>query len=176
MNPQNPDILYASTWERIRRPWQRSYGGVTSRLYRSQDGGYTWAPLANGLPPSDEERGRIGIAVSPSDPAILYATFTTDRITNVFDGIYKSLDSGDSWFRVDNGTIDNIYSSFGWFFGNIRVDPTNPDVVYAMGVTLHKSIDGGVSWEDITYMHVDQHGLEIHPVNPNFVVAGLFAQ
>ncbi|MCB0597086.1 MAG: T9SS type A sorting domain-containing protein [Lewinellaceae bacterium] len=172
MNPQNPDILYASTWERIRRPWQRSYGGVTSRLYRSQDGGDTWAPLANGLPPSDEERGRIGIAVSPSDPAILYATFTTDRITNVFDGIYKSLDGGDSWFRVDNGTIDNIYSSFGWFFGNIRVDPTNPDVVYAMGVTLHKSIDGGVSWEDITYMHVDQHGLEIHPVNPNFVVAG----
>ncbi|MCB9292953.1 MAG: T9SS type A sorting domain-containing protein [Lewinellaceae bacterium] len=172
INPQNPDILYAATWERIRLPWERSYAGVTSRLYRSSDGGDTWEQLTEGLPPSDEQRGRIGIAVSPSNPDILYATFTTNEITNVFDGIYKSLDGGDTWFRVDNGTIDGIYASFGWFFGNIRVDPTTPDVVYAMGVQLYKSVDGGVSWSDITFMHVDQHGLEIHPLNPNFVVAG----
>ena len=94
------------------------------------------------------------------------------RSPNVFDGLYKSTNGGDDWFKVDDGSINGVYSSFGWFFGNVRVDPNNPDVVYVLGVPLQKSFDGGVSWVNITDMHVDQHGLEVHPSNSNFVVAG----
>jgi len=175
LNPRNPDTLFASTWERIRFPWQRRYGGVTSGLYRSTDGGDTWEQLTNGLPPSDEQRGRIGIAVSPSNPEIIYTTYTTNVITNVFDGIYKSLDGGDSWFRVDDNDseFNQVFSSFGWFFGNIRVAPNNPDTVFVLGLLLYRSTDGGVSWTAINdNMHVDQHGLEIHPQNSDFMVAG----
>lgn len=172
INPENPDILYAATWERIRMPWQRRYGGPTSRVYRSTDGGDTWEQLTNGLPASDGQTGRIGLAISSSNPDVVFATYTTNFITNVFDGIYKSLDGGDSWFQVDDGSINNLYASFGWFFGNIRVDPNDEEIVYALGVPLYKSIDGGQSWSQITPAHVDQHGLEVHPTNSNFVVAG----
>jgi photosystem II stability/assembly factor-like uncharacterized protein len=173
INPDNPDILYASTWERIRQPWQRSYGGVSSRIYRSTDGGDSWEQLSNGLPADSPETGRIGLSISASNPEIIYASYTTNQITNVFNGVYKTVDGGDNWTRVDDGSIDNVFASFGWFFGNIRVDPTNPDIVYILGVRLYKSFDGGVSWSDYTStMHVDQHGLEIHPLNPDLVVTG----
>lgn len=172
IHPTNPDILYAASWERIRFPWQRSYGGVTSGIHRSTDGGDTWELLTNGLPPNDTERGRIGLAISASEPDILYASYTTNAITNVFDGVYKTENGGDDWFRVDDGSISNVYSSFGWFFGNLRVDPNDSDVIYLMGVIMYKSVDGGANWIDITNMHVDQHGLESHPTDSEFVVAG----
>lgn len=173
VNPQNSNIIYAATWERIRYPWQRSYGGVTSRIYRSQDGGDTWEHLTNGLPPSDTNRGRIGLTIAASDPNVLYATFTENPITNQFAGLYKTTDGGDTWLPTNDGDLGNVFASFGWFFGNVRVDPTNPDIVFVMGVTLYRSQDGGASWTQVTNgMHVDQHGLEIHPSDPNFVVAG----
>lgn len=173
LHPSDPNIIYTATWERIRYPWQRSYGGVTSRIYRSEDGGDTWEHLINGLPPSDENRGRIGLSISVSDPHILYASFTENPITNRFEGLYKTMDGGDTWTQTNDDELSNVFGSFGWFFGNVRVDPSNPDIVYVMGVTLYKSENGGQTWQEITNgMHVDQHGLEMHPLNSNFVVAG----
>ncbi|MCP3930650.1 MAG: T9SS type A sorting domain-containing protein [Bacteroidetes bacterium] len=173
IHPHNADTVYAATWERIRAPWQRKYGGVTSGIHRSYDGGTTWEQLTEGLPTNDDQCGRIGISISHSDPHTLYASLTTNVITNVFEGIYKSTDGGDTWAPVNDNILASIYGSFGWFFGNIRVDPNDSEVVYAMGVTLWKSINGGDSWSYSTgSMHVDQHGLEIHPMNSKFLVAG----
>ncbi|MEK7255378.1 MAG: glycosyl hydrolase, partial [Bacteroidota bacterium] len=173
INPANPNVLFAATWERIRYPWQRQYGGITSRIYRSTDGGETWQQLTNGLPLNSADRGRIGLAISPSNPNVVYASLTKNPITNQFDGIYKSTNSGDSWERVDNGDIEGIFSSFGWFFGNIRVAPDDPEKLWCLGVPMYQSGDGGETWWDVTQdMHVDFHALEIHPQNPDFMVAG----
>ncbi len=173
VNPQNSDIVYATTWERLRKPWQRSYGGPTSGIHRSTDGGDSWTQLTNGLPISDEQTGRIGIAISASNPNVLYASYTHDRIRNYFRGIYKTTDGGDSWVQTHDSDLVDVYASFGWFFGNLRVDPLDPDVVYVMGVQLFKTTDGGDSWQWITEdMHVDQHGLEINPFNTSNLVAG----
>ena len=173
VNPQNASIVYASTWERIRMPWGRRYGGITSRIYRSLDGGENWQKLTNGLPPDNSERGRIGIAISPSNPNVLYASYTTNVVTNEFDGIYKSIDAGSTWNKIDQTNINFVFSSFGWFFGNIRVHPTNSDDVSLLGVYLLRSLDGGKVWQDATFnMHVDFHAVEFHPQNPDFLVAG----
>ncbi|TAK34624.1 MAG: glycosyl hydrolase, partial [Saprospiraceae bacterium] len=173
INPQNANIVYAAMWERIRKPWGRRYGGSTSGIFRSLDGGENWEQLTNGLPISDTETGRTGLAVSPSNPNVVYACFSTNVITNVFDGIYKSTDAGTSWLQVDDGSIANVFSSFGWFFGNLRIAPNDPDKVWCLGVPLIKSENGGVNWSNVTAnMHVDQHALEIHPMNPDFMVAG----
>ncbi|MFQ5447406.1 MAG: WD40/YVTN/BNR-like repeat-containing protein, partial [Saprospiraceae bacterium] len=173
INPQNANIVYAAMWERIRQPWGRRYGGPTSGIYRSLDGGENWEQLTDGLPSSDAETGRIGIAVAPSAPNVVYACFTTNAVTNVFNGVYKSTDAGSSWTHVDDGSIANVFSSFGWFFGNLRIAPDDPGKVWCLGVPLYHSQDGGVSWSNVTSgMHVDQHALEFHPLNPGFMVAG----
>lgn len=173
VNPLNADIVFAATWERIRFPWQRKYGGLTSRIYRSKDGGDTWEQLTNGLPPDHPQRGRIGLAISPSNPDVVYAAFSTDAITNVFDGLYKTTNGGDSWAKVDDGSIASIYSSFGWYFGKVRVSPFSSDNVWVLGVQLGRSLNGGANWQTVTNgMHVDFHALEVHPQNPDFMVAG----
>jgi photosystem II stability/assembly factor-like uncharacterized protein len=173
INPQYTNTVFAATWERIRYPWQRRYGGLTSRIYRSTDGGNSWQQLTTGLPPNSDQRGRIGLAIAPSSPNVIYASYTTNPITNVFDGIYRSSDGGNTWWKKDDGSINNVYSSFGWFFGNVRVAPDNADEVFCLGVPMFRSLDGGKSWAYADAgMHVDHHALEIHPLNPDFMVDG----
>ena len=173
INPDDPDVLYAATWERIRRPWQRSYGGPSSKVFRSIDGGETWEALSNGLPPSNSNTGRIGLTISPSETNVVFAVYTTNPITNFFDGIYRSDDAGNNWYKLNDNDIENVFSSFGWFFGNLRVSPINSDDIWIMGVPLFRSFDNGENWMPmLNGMHVDQHALEMHPQNPDFVVAG----
>ncbi len=172
MNPQNTNILFAATWERIRYPWVRNYGGITSGIHRSLDGGNTWEKLTIGLPVSDSETGRIGLAISHSNPNIIYATYTTNSITNVFDGLYKSTDNGNSWSLVAKDQISDVNATFGWYFGNLRVHPDNPDKVYVMGQLLYHTSDGGASWGLDNSMHVDFHSMAYAPSNPNTVFVG----
>jgi photosystem II stability/assembly factor-like uncharacterized protein len=172
LNPLNTNVLFAATWERIRYPWQRSYGGVTSGVHRSLDGGNTWVNLTNGLPVSDSETGRIGLAISKSNPTTIYASYTTNAITNVFDGLYKSTDNGDSWVQIAYADISDVNSSFGWYFGNLRVHPTNPNEVYVLGQQLYKTTNAGVSWIGIYDMHVDHHAMEYSINNPDILLMG----
>jgi photosystem II stability/assembly factor-like uncharacterized protein len=171
INPLNPGIVYAAMWERIRRPDRRSYGGPTCGIYRSTDGGENWIELTNGLPNNSPSVGRIGISVSASSPNIIYAIYA-DNI-GYFAGVYKSTNSGDSWVRTTDGALSSLFSSYGWWFGNIRVDPSNPNNVFVMGLDVYKTSNGGSSWSYSSgSMHVDQHGMYIHPSNPGFIVAG----
>ena len=171
MSPLEPDVLFASTWERTRFPSFRVYGGVTSGLHRSRDGGETWELLTNDLPQPNESTGRIGVFVAPSDPNIVYASYTFNATSNVFDGLYRSNDQGDTWTRYGDELAD-IYRTFGWFFGNVRVSPTNPDEAYVMGLDTYQTLNGGVTWNEWTLnsVHVDQHGMEFHDTDSDFVV------
>jgi len=175
MNVANTNIIYAAMWERTRKPWQRDYGGVTSTIHRSMDGGTTWTELgaANGLPAPNTQTGRIGIAVSESDPSTVYARFTTNEITNEFNGLYKSTDNGDNWTLVTSaGALSGIDANFGWYFGNVRVNPTNSSEVYIVGFDIAKSTNSGSSWNTLNGMHVDHHALDFSRTNSSFMLAG----
>ncbi len=167
INPNNPQIIYAAMWERIRRPNNRQYGGATSGIYKSEDGGNSWSELGNGLPTTASEKGRIGIAIAPSNPDIIMAVYA-DAI-GFLQGIYKSLDGGDTWESV--GSVSGV--SFMWWFGKIFIDPIDPATIFVPSLDLHRSKNGGTSFSNVSdIMHVDQHAIYIHPMNTDFVVAG----
>ncbi|HWN82908.1 MAG TPA: hypothetical protein VNM87_12480, partial [Candidatus Udaeobacter sp.] len=154
-----PNRIYAATWERIRHPHTRRYGGPTSAVYRSTDGGTSWSILGGGLPSPAAVNGRIGLAIGNSNPNILYAIYA-DQIGN-FAGVYKSTNGGDTWVRTNDGALAGAYASYGWWFGNIRVDPVNPDRVFVVGFNVYRSTNGGASWSQIgANMHVDHHAFE----------------
>lgn len=170
MNPENPEILYASMWERTRRPDRRHYGGESCGIYKTTDGGANWTELTSGLP-SGPDVGRIGISLAPSNPDILYSIYADE--VGYFAGIFKTTNGGETWTQTNDGALGNMYSSYGWWFGRIRVDPVNPQVAYAIGFDLYKTTNGGNSWSNIGWsVHVDQHDLYAHPLNPNYVVLG----
>ncbi|HCV51164.1 MAG TPA: hypothetical protein DGP89_07435 [Saprospirales bacterium] len=171
MSPMAPDILFASTWERTRFPQGRVYGGKSSGLYRSIDAGENWELMTNGVPSNADSLGRIGVYVSPTDPQVVYSVFSKDPITNRFLGIFKSIDQGNSWTEISNGELESAFSGFGWFFGNVRVNPADPDDALVVGF-LNYNFNGDFwdSWEG--GYHVDQHAYEFHPLDSEFRVFG----
>ena len=169
LDVQHPDTVYAVMWERIRRPYQRQVGGVTSGIWRSYDGGDSWTQLTNGLP-AGTDVGRGGVTVSPADPSRLYASFADHP--GYLLGLYRSSDYGDSWQEVTY-ISGSFYSSFGWYFGQIHADPVDPDVVYAQGVSMFRSSNAGASWNYVfSNAHVDHHTLWINPNNPAHLITG----
>jgi photosystem II stability/assembly factor-like uncharacterized protein len=172
MNLQNSDILFAAMWERRRMPWIRDYGGVTSGVHRSLDGGDTWELMGNGLPVSDTETGRIGLAMSPTDPEVIYASYTTNSITNEFAALYQSTDNGDSWQEISQGQLDGINSTFGWYFGNLRVSPEDPGLVWVLGQGLALYDANETFSNPIGGMHVDHHAMAFSPSDPYLILAG----
>ena len=171
-DPVNTDILYASMWERIRRPDRRSYGGATCGIYKTTDGGDSWALLSGGLP-SGSDVGRIGLALSPADPTVINAVFADS--VGYFKGLYRSIDSGGTWNRVNDGALESgyFYFSYGWWFGHLEADPADPDILFAHGVGLYRTTDGGDSWNQIGYdIHVDHHAQYIDPNDHNWTIEG----
>ena len=158
-HPVNPEILYAAMWERTRGLEYRNSFGTTSGIWQTTDGGETWNELTNGLMPG-QEVGRIGLTICKSQPDILYAVYD---LPNFEVGVFKTTDGGQSWTRTNDNALYGMNSSFGWYFGQIRVDPTNPDRVFVMGVSLFKSENGGNSWSDQpgSTIHVDHHAMVI---------------
>jgi photosystem II stability/assembly factor-like uncharacterized protein len=169
INPQHPDTVYATMWQRVRRPSIRQYGGPESGIFRSIDGGDTWTKLSGGLPTSSI--GRIGLAISASNPNILFATVAAED--GSFNGVYKTANDGATWVKVSDNSNPN-YSSFGWWFGQIRINPVSPNIVYNLGVGWVKSSNGGNSWSPggSSNLHADFHALFIHPANTSLMVVG----
>jgi hypothetical protein len=168
LNPQNPDIIYASLWERIRRPNRRVYGGPTSAIYKSTDGGTTWNKLVNGLPA--QQLGRINLALCAGTPAVVYASIVGKDGTLI--DVYKSTDAGDHWVAL-NATSQIYPTGYDWWFGGVKVDPVNPDEVYLLMMYPYQSMTGGADWTEIASgAHVDQHALFISPTNHQYRILG----
>lgn len=167
IDPRTPEVLYAAMWERVRRPSYRSYGGPTSGIFKTTNGGDQWDKLESGLP--GVNNGRIGLDIFPEDPDLVYAYITDD--VGYLKGIYKTTNAGQNWGFAGISGFNNV--SFMWWFGKVFAHPTDPNTVYGLGLDVHKSNSGGIVWLPIfNGVHVDQHDLFIHPSNPNYMVLG----
>ncbi len=170
MHPENPDILYASGWDRVRNNQESLITGNGARVYKTTDGGDTWQMMENGLP--QEEIGRVGLAIAPSNPEVVYALYVGND--SQLHDVYRSQDGGQSWLPVVNftgtdGLPDNVLGGFGWYFGKIRVNPQDENDFFVLGVDLWRTRDGGQAWERFsppwfTYqVHADKHDLVYTP-------------
>jgi photosystem II stability/assembly factor-like uncharacterized protein len=171
LHPSTGTII-AAMWEKVRYVDRKDFGGITSGLQRSTDFGQTWEYLGGGLPQPGEDLGRIGVTLDPQSNTV-YAIYSDGD--GVFLGIYKSTDLGTTWIRTNDGAASGLFGSWngGWYFGQIRVAPGNPDIVYALGVYQYKSSDGGNSWGSADMgLHVDHHAMWIYPDDPNWVYNG----
>jgi photosystem II stability/assembly factor-like uncharacterized protein len=169
IHPTNSDIVYAASWERIRRPNFRQYGGETSRLYRSLDGGDNWSEMTNGLPSNPSDKGRISIAISQSNPDVLYARYA--NAIGSIEGVYRTADGGDSWTEVNSSQLTNV--GFHWWFRGIVVDPSDENTIYNVDFEVQKSTDGGNNWfTAFPGVHVDQHAMAFNNMVSGNVLLG----
>lgn len=171
MHPTNPDIIFAAAWERIRRPGFRKYSGASSGIYRTNNGGDSWELLTNGLPTLTNEKGRIGLAISPSDPNYIYAYIVHED--GELTGIFRSINGGDTWSEVNKNGIDE--PSFMWWFGKMYVHPDSPNSLIALSLDVHyiENIETDPAWETrFDGAHVDQHAIFIHPLNTDLFLSG----
>ncbi len=156
IHPNNGDIVYAASWERVRRPEMRLYGGATSGLHRSLDGGDTWNEMTTGLPSNPSDKGRISIDISLSNPNVLYARYADAN--GSIQGVYRTANGGDTWTEMNSSQLTNV--GFHWWFRGIYVDPTNEDIIYNVDFVVQKSTNGGNSWSStFPNVHVDQHAM-----------------
>ena len=166
-DPSNPDVLYAAAYQRRRHTWSLLAGGPKSGIYKSTDNGESWKQVKTGLPKGD--MGKIGIAVTPADPNIVYATIEADAQEK---GFYRSTNKGESWEHR------NGYTSGGTgphYYQEIEASPVNPDLIYQMDVFLHVTRDGGETFDYLTTgreKHSDNHALWIDPDDGEHLIAG----
>lgn len=164
MLPSNPNILFAAAWKAQRKPWTIISGGTLAEggIYKSVDGGLTWDKIDKGLP--KDLIGKIDVAVSPADSKVVYALIEAPLKEG---GLYKSTDQGMSFTQVsDHKGIRNR----PFYYTNIKVDPTNIDVIYSLAGPYHKSVDGGKTWKRISSPHGDNHDIWINPNDPNIFI------
>ena len=180
MDPVNPNRLMVAMWERVRRPNSSHLYGPSSGLYRSSDSGTSWEYLGptNGLPdPTATNIGRIGLAIAETNPDLIYAVYTDG---SSYEGLFRTTDFGTSWVNADpDFEISNGVSSFSWYFGQVRIHPTNPDIVYVLDVAFMRSTNAGSTWPLIygyggspPNFHVDHHALAFNPANPDYLIEG----
>lgn len=164
LDPRDPDVVYASAYQRRRHVWTLVNGGPESGIWKSTDGGATWRELETGLPTVD--MGKIGLAVSPADPDVIYAIIEAQRDAG---GIFKSVNRGETWSKVsDYGSVSPQY------YNELVADPADVDTVYSMDTWLHRTVDGGTTWTEVgeDHKHVDNHAMWINPADTDHWVVG----
>ncbi len=162
--PGNPNVVYAAAWKARRTPWTIDSGGENKDggIYKSVNGGKDWVKLEEGLPKG--LIGKIDLAVSPVDSRILYAVIEAPDKER---GLYKSVDQGKSFTHVsDNEDLVNR----PFYYTNLELDPTNPDIIYSNANPLIKSTDGGKTWKQMSVPHGDNHGIWLNPNNPDLLI------
>ena len=162
--PGNPNIVYAAAWKAERKPWTIISGGKAEEggIYKSLNGGKDWVKLKDGLPKGTI--GKIDLAVSGVDSSILYALIEAPEKER---GLYKSINQGKSFEHVS----DNIgLVNRPFYYINVELDPTNPDIVYSNANPGLKSIDGGKTWKSISVPHGDNHDIWLNPNNPDILI------
>ncbi|HEY7340197.1 MAG TPA: hypothetical protein VH591_04910 [Ktedonobacterales bacterium] len=171
MDPNQPDIVYATIWQTRRYPHALVSGGEESGLWRSTDGGDTWEDIsrAKGLP-SSGIYGKLGVAASPAQPGRVWAIIeAADKDGKDAGGLYRSEDWGGSWERV-NDKMD--LRKRPWYYMHIYADPRDPDTVWILNLRCWKSTDGGKSFIGVPTPHGDNHDLWIDPRDTNRMIEG----
>jgi len=162
LDPSNPRVLYAATWDAVRRPWDMVSGGPGSGLYKSADGGNTWVRLTKGLPEGD--LGKIGIAVSPAAPDRVWVLVEHEK-----GGLFRS-DDGGKRFRLVSS--DRNLRQRAWYYTKVYADPKDASTVYVLNVQMWRSEDGGQNFRPVRTPHGDNHDLWIDPDDPRIMVEG----
>ncbi|MDZ7681165.1 MAG: hypothetical protein U5J63_05470 [Fodinibius sp.] len=252
-HPENPDKLWATTWQRYRQAWNFKEAGEGSAIYVSNDGGESWEKSMKGFP-DGKFVGRIGIDVSQSNPDVMYAfldnqketktkrdidddklikndfvdmsreefldldneklnnflrsngfqeKYTAEKVKeDVRDGrynpkaladylgdandalfetsiegaqVYRSENGGESWEKVNSYALESLIYTYGYYFGEVRVSPSDPNTLYIMGVPMLKSTDGGKTWKAVAEkqdVHVDHHAMWIDPNDSEHLLLG----
>jgi photosystem II stability/assembly factor-like uncharacterized protein len=169
MDPTNPNVLFASSWERVRGPYFLKSGGPGSALWKTTDGGATWTEVKGGGFP-ETMKGRIGIAIAASNPQVVYALVEADTAKGMKQrpsGLYRSNDGGATWQKMNSNDVRPFY------YSQVRVDPKNPDRVYWSSTPLNYSDDGGKMVRNAAgAVHVDDHAMWIDPNDPAHFVIG----
>jgi hypothetical protein len=200
MDPRSSDTLYAAMWQRTRKKWndpRNDPSSVGSGIFKTTDGGKTWAPVSKGLPDA-RWRGRIGIDICLTKPDTLYALVdnyeisrepTPQEITDSYGvpssgfikgaTVYRSDDAGATWTQTSGLTpqqksfMERHSGTYGWVFGQIRVDPNDANTTYIMGVPFSVSTDGGKTYKTLREAPGgDNHALWIDPANSNYLIKG----
>jgi photosystem II stability/assembly factor-like uncharacterized protein len=188
MDPSDPNTLYVAMWQRIRRKWSDPRvepGYDQGGIWKTTDGGNSWKEASIGLP-APHFRGRIGIDVSRSSPNVVYAlvdnydtgappregerdAYQRPILESRIKGaeVYRSDDKGGRWRKVSesNAFMSAHSGTYGWVFGQIRVDPRDDRTIYTLGLGLNVSHDGGKTFNTLKGLHGDHHGLWIDPAN-----------
>jgi photosystem II stability/assembly factor-like uncharacterized protein len=192
MDPSDSNTIYAVTWQRVRKKWndprnEPNYSG--SGIFKSTDAGKNWLEINSGLP-LPKHRGRIGIDLCRSKPNVLYAFVDNYEVVGEWEEgetdsygrpkggmikgatVYRSDDKGKSWIQVsqENDFMRRLSATYGWVFGQMRVDPNDENKIYVMGLALNVSEDSGKTFRRLPGMHGDHHGLWIDPDNSDYLV------
>lgn len=164
MDPRNPDVLYAASYQRRRHVWTLIDGGPESAIHKSTDGGASWKKLKSGLPTDD--MGRIGLAISPVNPDILFAII---ELANRKGGFYRSTNRGATWEKRGD-----YASASAQYYSEIFCDPKDVNRIYSMDVYLKVTDDGGKTFKNLgeKSKHVDNHVIWIDPSNTDYYLVG----
>ena len=165
LDPNNPRILYASTWNARRTPYSLSSGGNGSALWKSADSGKTWKEISKNKGFAKDTLGIMGVTVSPVDSERVWAIVENKEK----GGVYRSDDGGETWNLLNS---DRSLRQRAWYYTRIYADPSDKDVVYVVNVSYHKSKDGGKNFSSFRAPHGDHHDLWIAPENPKRMIMG----
>ncbi|WP_430823306.1 VPS10 domain-containing protein [Carboxylicivirga sp. N1Y90] len=166
IDPRNPKQLYAATWQRHRNVAAYMGGGSGTAIYSSKDGGESWQKLKKGLPNSN--MGKIGLAISPQNPDVIYAAIELDRRQG---GVYRSTNKGQSWSKMSNAVSG---ATGPHYYQELYASPHQFDKLYLMDVRIQESNDGGRTFSRMKeqYKHSDNHAIAFKKDDPNYLLIG----
>lgn len=166
LDPDNPEVLFATIWQAVRRPWEMVSGGPGSGLFRSTDGGDTWTELTGALKLPEGPVGRIGVAGAAGRSGRVWALV---EAKDPAGGMYRSEDGGDTWARCSE---NRGVQGRPWYYSHLVADPVDANTVWALNFALWRSIDGGVTFERVNTPHGDNHDIWIDPHDTRRLIEG----